>query len=73
MSEWKVPQPELLPGVYNVKEIMKKRKRKGWVEMLISWGDWGDQDNTWKPVRNLLPLMVAAFGNRRNKQKIVEC
>jgi len=28
MSEWKVPQPELLPAAYNVKEIMKKRGEK---------------------------------------------
>ena len=58
------------PGTYYVKEILKKRKRKGRVEMLVSWEDWGDH-NTWEPVKNLPPDMVAAFGNRRIKQKMV--
>lgn len=39
--------------------------------MLVSWKDWGEQDNTWEPVRNLPPDMVAAFGNHRKKQKTV--
>ena len=60
-----------LLGTYYVKEILKKSRKKGRVEMLVSWEDWGEKDNTWEPVRNLPPDKVAAFGNHRKKQKTV--
>ena len=39
--------------------------------MLVPWEDWGEQDNTWEPVSNLPPDVVAAFRNHRKKQKTV--
>ena len=36
--------------------------------MLVSWLNYENQ-NTWEPVKNLPPEMVAAFGNRRKKRK----
>ena len=68
MSKRKVPEPEILPGIFYVKEILKRRKRKGGVEFLVSWQDY-ENENTWEPVKNLPPEMVAAFGNRRKKRK----
>ena len=68
MPKRKAPEPELLPGIFYVKEILKRRKRKGGVEFLVSWQDY-ENENTWEPVKNLPPEMVAAFGNRRKKRK----
>ena len=68
MSKRKVPEPEILPGIFYVKEILKRRKRNGRVELLVSWLNYENQ-NTWEPVKNLPPEMVAAFGNRRKKRK----
>lgn len=68
MSKRKAPEPE----IFYVKEILKKRKRKGRVEMLVSWVDYTEDDNTWEPVKHLPPEMVAAFNNRRKKTKLTE-
>ena len=68
MPKRKAPEPEILPGIFYVKELLKRRKRKGRVEFLVSWHDYENQ-NTWEPVKNLPSEMVTVFRTRRKKRK----
>lgn len=59
MSKRKAPEPELLPGTYYVKEILKRRKTRGRVEMLVSWENWGEEHNI--QVRELINILNEEF------------
>ena len=43
-------QDELLEGTFYVKDIQKERTRKRRKEILVSWEDFDEKDNTWEPV-----------------------
>ena len=49
------PGPILLEGYpeYNVEEVLAARKRGRGVQYLVKWEDYGHEENTWEPHRNL--------------------
>ena len=38
---------------YNVEEILAARKRGRGIQYLVRWENYGDEENTWEPRRNL--------------------
>src|SRR5882724_1912113 len=38
---------------YNVEEVLAARKRGKGIQYLVKWEDYGDEENTWEPRRNL--------------------
>ncbi|XP_077983009.1 chromodomain Y-like protein 2 [Glandiceps talaboti] len=58
--------------VYEVETIRARRKnRKGKIEYLVKWRNYGSDDDTWEPVTNLRQCMqfVDAYNERIQKNK----
>ncbi|XP_070575753.1 chromodomain Y-like protein 2 [Ptychodera flava] len=56
--------------VYEVDTILaKRRNRKGKVEYLVRWKNYGNEDNTWEPVQNLRECMQFIVAYNKNKKK----
>ena len=51
---------------YNVEEILAARKRGRGIQYLIRWENYGDEENTWEPRRNLVNAQdaLASFYNK---------
>src|SRR5882724_13668003 len=49
------PRPIMQEGFpeYNVEEVLAARKRGRGIQYLVRWEDYGDEENTWEPSRNL--------------------
>ena len=48
--------------VYEMKEILQKRIKKGKVEYFISWENYGPEHNSWEPEANIFcPVMLKEF------------
>lgn len=56
---------------WQVESILESRERKGKVEYLISWKDWGPKFNTWEPAENLegCQEVLDRFNKQQEKQK----
>ncbi|KAK7017114.1 Chromobox protein 5, partial [Halocaridina rubra] len=59
--------------LYNsqVESILDSRERKGKIEYLIAWKDWGPKYNTWEPEENLqgCPEILEKYTTQKEKEK----
>ena len=60
---------EATSAEYEVKSVVKSRKRSGRIEYLVSWVGYSDTDMTWEPIESLVNASDAlnVFENRHKK------
>jgi len=55
--------------VFAAEKISKKRLRKGKVEYLVKWKDWGPKYSTWEPEENILDARLIEQFNEKQKEQ----
>ncbi|KAG7171827.1 chromo domain-containing protein LHP1-like [Homarus americanus] len=56
---------------WQVEKILEEREKKGKIEYLIQWKDWGPKYNTWEPQENLAGCqdIMKRFKDQQTKEK----